>query len=206
LLGALSGVALFLWPGEALPCACCAYPGQWSVSPAVFPEHRDWFVRELRGLQLSGTLESAEHGKGSEILSQRFEVRARFENDVWLFSVSRPGTTESMATLTLSSGWGCKEFKSDVGRRDKHGEVELYKELRFVGLLQSDSRDMPVVPGDATLVLQGYGNNCVDVGAFIHWVINFEVEGPGIIKEAVRKPAIRERVTAYGAVQTGTRR
>ena len=197
-------VVVMLWPREGHPCACCAYPGQWSLTPtAVFTEDRSWFQDSLAEVRLLGTLESAEPGKGSEILTQSYRVEALFAAEDCRFLVGRGEAETPIATLTLRSGANCQEFKSDVGRRNQDGEVELYKEWRFVGALQSDSGNVPVAAGTVTLVLQGYGNNCVDVGDFEHWVLNFQVQRARRDKQT---PLALERATAYGTVQVIPRR
>lgn len=62
-LAVLVSMALISWPIEVLPCACCAYSGQWSVSPGVvFTENSQWFLDALGTVHLAGTLASAEHG------------------------------------------------------------------------------------------------------------------------------------------------
>jgi hypothetical protein len=184
-------------PVPTHPCACCAYEGQWSVHTQEFPgdgKMHEWFVEELSRLHLDGTLRAAEHGKGSEYFHKVYNVTLNFDGHYWTVLGAGSDSTAFEPILRFTHPEEYEEFKADNGVRDG-SFVELYKEWRFAGILEPLSGDVPVALNQmSVLVLQGYGNNCVNADDFRHWVLNFHIE----------HDSARELAVAFGAVQADT--
>ncbi len=178
---------IVLTPSSALCCACCAYPGQWSTTTRDIPsdpDMREWFVTGLSAFRLSGSLQAAAGEKDSPILKVTYEVSGSYSDGRWLFFRTDSASTDPLLQFQTDKSY--EEFKSDQGRRTNDGYVELYKEWRFFGTLESFSNRVPVRTGsDAILVLQGYGNNCVRFEDFKHWILVFHVQEYGLIENAV---------------------
>lgn len=174
------------WAPPATACACCAERGMWVETQHTFPEsgsHRDALISGFSRLHLTGTLHSAEYGKGSEILDRSYAVTLRFEPGGWWINVVLEDGGERLL-MVFDPSEAYEEFYADTGRGEP-GAVELYKEMRLDGTLKLANYDIPVVDRSrATLVLQGFSTSaCLSLSAFDHWILNFEIMKDDIIEQ-----------------------
>ena len=196
-----------LWSVKPNICACCADRGYWATSMRDYSAHypfQDLYLEELSKLQLSGALTSGEGEKDTEILDWQFyssyKIQGSFNEDGWVFFIINSKTGGRVAKLEMATEDRFEEFKSDIGRGSS--AVQLFKEWRWLnGAITSDKDEIPVVAQNPKLIIQGFGNHCVNAGDFEHWILHFSVGRPAQTENGVEIPALEERVYAYGAVQ-----
>ena len=171
---------LLSFPCSARPCACCANPGEWGETHRQIPAEGSplkLFNNQMKQFELVGSVFSLEHSKGSEILDRGYDVRAKYGDKIWTFFVTDGSKHDYRPVFALQLSHEYTEFKVDQGIKSDTGQVELYKELRFSGLLTRITSGIPIQEhSTATLVLQGRGNNCFNVADLNHWIFHFKVE------------------------------
>ncbi len=150
----------------AFACACCAEPGQYSIS-TVKPSKDDMeLIQRLRfqtaDLFLYGLGE--ENVKGINPLGNKFSIQTLLNSKNWSFNFT--DNNKKTGKLDLSKPISMVDYRADIpGNNDEEtsGATTLYKEWRFKYRVQGASGIFKSAFAPATeyfLVLQGYGNNC----------------------------------------------
>ena len=189
-------VALFAFvaflPLNALACACCAEPGEYSIRTQKPEAYTLELLNNIK-FDNAGYLYMNEAGfdmiKGLEGIAKdfesdswvaapgRFDLANTFAAKTWKFNFKTP--TGKTGTLTVPMPMQMLSFKADIHNGEGGGGGPLlYKEWRFKGNLQSGSGFFQagfIKPTTYFLVLQGRGNNCDNAEDFSHW--RLEIDG-----------------------------
>lgn len=185
-------VCLLSFSGSAMACACCAEPGTymiWTGKPSEyiygvlntmeFAPTADLYMTEAGFYSIKGLSEiqsEMESDSGLFGLSN-FNAVNEFTNKTWKFTLKTAGG--KTGTLVLPMPSQMVQFKVDIhDTKDTGLGVQLYKEFRFKGYVQSGTgffRSSIVKPTTYFLVFQGRGNGCDDVSDFTHW--HLEIDG-----------------------------
>lgn len=164
---------IFIFPSDALACACCAEPETYSIStrkPADF-ELAELGKIQFKTANLFMNAAGEDNIKGISSIGESYSLDGRMQNNSWKFNFKDDkGKT---GTLSLSKPVSIIAFMADIHDREPGaGEVSLYKEWRFKYRLQSATGVFQTGIAPATeyfLVLQGRGNGCTQAEDFTHW-------------------------------------
>lgn len=167
--------ALFWLPAKAGDvCACCAEPGQYSISVRK-PNSQE--IEILKRIQfatahLYTTAASPEDIRGISRWSDSYSVNGAFQISLWKFNFTDDQNKKGSLLLPMPATMVA--FETDLYDREEFhssGPI-LYKEWRFkfkvrqgTGIFQAGIAPLT----EYFLVLQGRGNNCPDVTDFRNW-------------------------------------
>ncbi len=185
-------VCLMSLANNVLACACCAEPGTymiWTGKPSEYALEVVGDMKFDKKVELYMTEAGFESMKGlpdvkkeMESDSWNYETDAldlvnEFTNKQWRFTIKTPGG--KTGTLVLPMPIQMVQYKVDIhDTKDTGLGVNLYKEFRFKGIVQSGTgifRSGIIKPTTYFLVFQGRGNGCDDVSNFTHW--HLEIDG-----------------------------
>ncbi|MBC7899966.1 MAG: hypothetical protein H7070_07910 [Saprospiraceae bacterium] len=186
-------ISLMSLSSNAYGCACCAAPGEYSISTGKVDT---FYIDILKGLRFDETatlfLTEADFAiiKGLDDLKREsdsdawiasrneFDLVNTFIGKTWKFDLR--SKTGKAGVLTLPLPTQILTFKVDIhdDEPDRPNGPMLYKELRFKGVVTGGTgifRAGVVKPTSYFLVFQGRGNGCDNVSDFTHW--RLEVDG-----------------------------
>ncbi len=181
----LSIVALVsLFPSNAFACACCAEPGEYSISTEKPDDYKLGLLKEIKFNEAANLFMTEAGFDGIKGLSS---IAKDYDSNDWVASPDFFGLNNIFAAKTWKFNFKTKtgkngtlvlplptqmlSFKADI-HDTKEGEVSLYKEWRFKGNVQSGNGFLSasiIPPTTYFLVLQGRGNNCDNAEDFTHW-------------------------------------
>lgn len=173
-------------------CACCVEEGTYMIWTGK-PTAADIGMLESMKFDQKTKLYMTEAGfdtvKGLGAIAEEYDYEKfptwdgsldlvnEFTNKTWKLTVKTP--SGKTGTLTLPMPTQMVQYKVDIhDTKDTGLGVQLYKEFRFKGAVQSGTgifRSSIVKPTTYFLVFQGRGNGCDDVSDFTHW--HLEING-----------------------------
>ncbi|MEJ7847894.1 MAG: hypothetical protein WKF92_07405 [Pyrinomonadaceae bacterium] len=186
-------VCLVSFSSNALACACCATPGDYSISTRKvdtfylnllneikFNSTATLFLTEADFAVIKG-LEELEKESASQAWinsGNEFDLVNSFIGRTWKFNLR--SKTGKNGVLTLPMPVQILSFKVDIhdDDPDRPNGPMLYKELRFKGTVTNGTgvfRAGIIKPTTYFLVFQGRGNGCDNASDFTHW--RLEING-----------------------------
>ena len=164
--------AAFVFPADALACACCAERGTYSISTRK-PANAE--LDELKRIQfktadLFMTGAYPDNIKGINPLGEKFSLNGSMQSNLWKFNFKDSAGKSGM--LSLTKPISMVAFAADIHDGKGASATVLYKEWRFKYRVQSGTGifQAGIAPGtEYFLVLQGRGNNCTQAEDFRHW-------------------------------------
>jgi hypothetical protein len=164
---------IFVFPSDALACACCVDPGFYSISTKK-PENYE--LDELKKIQfktvnLFMSAAGEDDIKGINSVGESYSLNGALQNNLWKFNFK--DDKGKAGTLSLTKPLSMVAFMADIhDRAPNSGETSVYKEWRFKYRVQSGTGIFQTGFAPATeyfLVLQGRGNGCTQAEDFTHW-------------------------------------
>jgi len=171
-------MALFSLATPVSACACCAEPGEYSIS---FTNPRDYELAVLDRITFSNNAHLyttvagfEEDARGIRNPSENYVLASAFQGSVWRLTF-RDG--KNVGTLILPRPARMLNYHADIHDSPNPLNVSLYKEWRFEGGVTGTGIFQAGTVGATKylLVFQGRGNNCTDESNFSHW--RLEVKG-----------------------------
>jgi hypothetical protein len=168
-------LTLFSLPVKAADyCACCAEPGQYSISVRKPENFELEILKELQfaTANLYTNAGSPENIKGISGLRDSYSVNGVFQNRVWKFNFTDDNRKNGSLLLPMPATMTA--FEADLFDREENQSAGpiLYKEWRFkykvrqgTGIFQTGIAPLT----EYFLVLQGRGNNCASSEDFKNW-------------------------------------
>ena len=188
----LAVICLMSFANNAMACACCAEPGTymiWTGKPdefiigildtMEFDKKADLYTTEAGFDMIKGLDDIKKEYESDSWTAETgvFDLVNEFTNKSWKFTLKTPGGKSG--TLVLPMPAQMVQYKVDIhDTKDTGLGVQLYKEFRFKGTVQSGTgifRSGIVKPTTYFLVFQGRGNGCDDVSNYTHW--HLEIDG-----------------------------
>lgn len=174
---------LFMFPVNALACACCSESDYYFSGPTDLDEYPLSQLKRMRFDRTANLFFSEagieEHSKGIAYVRENYSFSPGSPlNNMWKFSF-RSGTNSGMLGLLLPA----KLWDHDVDIHDNKvsagGGPLLYKEWRLEGEVAGTGifKVGFSAPAKYRLVLQGRGNACDNAEDFTNW--RLEVRGEG---------------------------
>jgi hypothetical protein len=161
-------------------CACCAEPGQYSISvrKPTSPEIEILKAIRFATANLYTTAAFPENIKGINTPGDSYSVSGAFQNNLWKFDFTDDKNKNGSLLLPMPAT--ITAFETELYDREEFHSAGpiLYKEWRFKFKVRRGTGIFQTGIAPATeyfLVLQGRGNNCPDVTDFKHW--RLEVTG-----------------------------
>ena len=178
---------------NAFACACCATPGDYSISSSKvnpfylnllneikFDSTATLFLTEADFAIIKGLDELEKESASADWIASRnvFDLVNSFIGKIWKFNLK--SKTGKSGILTLPMPAQILSFKVDThdDDPDRPNGPMLYKELRFKGNISVGTgifRTGIVKPTTYFLVFQGRGNGCDNASDFSHW--RLEING-----------------------------
>ena len=162
------------FPLNVFACACCAEPGDYSISVKK-PEKFE--LDELRKIRfatanLFTNAAGEDNVKGISPLGKNYSLNGLFQNNAWKLNLKDDKGKVGMLVMPMPAS--AVAFAADIhdGKQAGGGGPLLYKEWRFKYKVQSGTGIFQKGIAPATeyfLVLQGRGNACTQAGDFTHW-------------------------------------
>lgn len=162
-------------PAMAWTCACCAEPGQYSISTRKPGAAELEILRDLRFSTANLFTNAAypDNIKGINPLGENYFINGAFQNRVWRLNFKDDKNRTGMLEIPLSATM--VEYMADIFDRQENSEPILYKEWRFkfrvsrgTGIFQRGLGGQQPA-SEYFLVLQGKGNNCTSAQDFHKW-------------------------------------
>lgn len=188
-----TSICLVALSSSAFACACCATPGEYSISTGKvspfylgllneikFDETATLFLTDADFAIIKGLDELEKESSSEAWISSRneFDLVNSFIGKTWKFSLK--SKTGKNGVLTLPLPVQILTFKVDIhdDDPDRPNGPMLYKELRFKGNISAGTgifRSGIIKPTTYFLVFQGRGNGCDNASDFTHW--RLEISG-----------------------------
>ncbi len=176
-----AGLAAASLSGQAHACACCADPGQRTLTT----EPMDGYIAEEfkivtwsnEARPFLGPCDDCLEGiKG---LSDVYKTKVAWSDGGLVFKLTGD-TPAGTGTLSLAAPQSMDVFSTDQTPGDREGMVTLYKEWRVeTGVTGTGAFSAVTGKGHkASLVLHGRGNSCEIADGMSHW--SMDVKGPGV--------------------------
>lgn len=171
-------ITSLLVPVRALACACCADPGQYSISFGKPEASQIELMKQMRfGDATRFTTEAEEETvPGLPNAADTYSVNGSLFGHLWKLIFNN---ADKAGTLNLPLPTKILKFSADIhdGQIGGGGGPVLYKEWRFEGMAAGTGlfKSGFVAPAKYFLVLQGRGNNCDNADDFTHW--RLEIRG-----------------------------
>jgi hypothetical protein len=169
-----ASLIFLLLPMNVFACACCAEPGDYSISVKK-PEKFE--LDELRKIRfatanLFTNAAGTDNIKGISPLGENYSLNGLFQSNAWKLNLK--DDKGKIGTLVLPMPTSAVAFAADIhdGKQAGGGGPLLYKEWRFKYKVQSGTGIFQTGIAPATeyfLVFQGRGNACTQAENFTHW-------------------------------------
>jgi hypothetical protein len=164
---------MFIFPTDALACACCVDPGFYSISTRKPDAYEIDELKKIRFKSANLYMDAAgeDNIKGINPISENYSLDGMLQNNLWKFNFK--DDKGKAGTLSLTKPISMVAFMVDIHDRPSDSvETSVYKEWRFKYRVQSGSGIFQTGFAPATeyfLVLQGRGNGCTSAADFTHW-------------------------------------
>lgn len=167
----------------SIACACCSEEGQYVAEENG--KASDVQTAEMAHLKFGPTVAlyvgagDKDDVKGITTPAYQYSLAATFESDTdWRFSFrDEEGKTGTLWVPIKAAKVSIQKLDVHDGTKSAGGGPSLYKEWKFRGRVRGDGIFKAGVnaSAEATLILQGRGNNCDAASDFTHW--RLEVAG-----------------------------
>lgn len=172
----VSLVGLFLFPVQALACACCSDEGEYRISFRKPSTSEVGLMREMRFGSKANLIDApANLGVPTALQSDGYSLTGSLAGGVWKLAL-REGNNSGTLNLPLPPTMLNYAVDTHDGQKSAGGGPVLYKEWRFEGRANGTGFFRNASAGTYFLVLQGRGNRCDNAADFSHW--RLELRGP----------------------------
>lgn len=170
----LALATLLLWPSEAIACACCAETGTWfeiteKIDSSTLPEIKRLKFEPVANLYV--TAQGLEGIKGIASPSKSYTLSHSQNQRSW--NLAFKNDQGKTGNLSFPIPTTAESFGTDLldGSQGGGGGPLLYKELRMEGRVAGNGIFAKGITSDTKyrLILQGRGNNCLNVDNFKSW-------------------------------------
>ena len=189
----LALACLIFFTNDAFGCACCSESGYYRIWTGKPEQYSIDLLNEMKFDQAAYLYMNE---AGFDMIKGLDSIAKAYESDSWVASPEYFSLTNVFAAKTWKFNFKTKDGKNGVlslpmpsqmvqykvdihdGRTSGGGGPLLYKEWRYIGVVQSGNGFFQagiVKPTTYFLVLQGRGNGCDNAEDFTSW--RLEIEG-----------------------------